>query len=90
VLVPAALWPAVPLLVEKERTGTAYGTMTMLQNIGLALFPWLNGRLRDTTHTYTASMLMFASLGLVGLIFAWLLRRADRSAGSILDRGKAA
>ncbi|MDD5630316.1 MAG: MFS transporter, partial [Elusimicrobia bacterium] len=36
VLVPAALWPAVPLVVEKDRVGTAFGLMTMLQNIGLA------------------------------------------------------
>src|SRR5207249_4683941 len=90
VLVPAALWPAVPLLVEKERTGTAFGLMTMLQNIGLALFPWLNGRLRDLTHDYNASMLMFASLGGVGLLFALLLKRADLKAGSVLDRGRAA
>ena len=47
VLVPAAMWPAVPLIVEKNRVGTAFGLMTMIQNVGLALFPWLNGRLRD-------------------------------------------
>jgi MFS family permease len=90
VLVPAALWPAVPLIVDKERTGTAFGVMTMLQNIGLALFPWLNGRLRDATHDYTASMLMFAALGVTGLFFALMLKRSDLKAGSILDRGKAA
>jgi len=90
VLVPAALWPAVPLIVEKDRTGTAFGLMTMLQNIGLALFPWLNGRLRDMTHDYNASMLMFASLGGIGLLFALLLKRADLRAGSVLDRGRAA
>jgi MFS family permease len=78
VLIPAAMWPMVPLLVEKERVGTAYGLMTMVQNLGLALFPWLNGKLRDATHDYTASMLMFASLGVVGLVFALLLWRADR------------
>ena len=36
-LVPAVLWPAVPYLVTAERLGTAYGLMTMLQNIGMAL-----------------------------------------------------
>ena len=59
--------------------------MTMIQNIGLALFPWLNGLLRDATHTYTASMMMFASLGLFGLVFAILLKRADARAGNILE-----
>jgi len=85
VLVPAAMWPSVPLIVEKNRGGTAFGLMTMIQNIGLALFPWLNGLLRDATHTYTASMMMFASLGLFGLVFAILLKRADAKAGNILE-----
>jgi len=78
VLVPAALWPSVPLIVRQERVGTAFGLMTAIQNIGLALFPWLNGKLRDITGDYVASQFMFASLGLVGLAFAVLLKRADR------------
>jgi MFS family permease len=77
VLVPAAMWPSIPLIVEKNKVGTAFGLMTMIQNIGLALFPWLNGLLRDVTQTYTASMLMFACLGFVGLVFALLLRRSE-------------
>ena len=36
-LVPAVLWPAVPYLVTPNRLGTAYGLMTMLQNIGMML-----------------------------------------------------
>ena len=89
VLVPAAIWPAVALIVDPKRTGTAYGLMTMVQNMGLALFPWLNGRLRVATHDYTASMIMFASLGVVGLVFAVLLKRADGRAGGVLERGQA-
>jgi len=77
VLVPAALWPSVPLLVRKERVGTAFGLMTAIQNVGMALFPLLNGLLRDLTKTYTASLLMFAGLGVAGLVFALLLKRAD-------------
>ena len=85
VLVPAAMWPSVPLIVEKNRVGTAFGLMTMIQNIGLGLFPWLNGKLRDVTQDYTASMLMFAGLGAVGLVFAVLLKRSDARAGNVLD-----
>ncbi len=86
VLVPAAMWPSVPLIVPEELTGSAFGLITMIQNIGLALFPLLNGKLRDVTNSYTASMLMFASLGLVGLVFAVLLRRADTREGGALER----
>jgi MFS family permease len=85
VLVPAAMWPAVPLIVEKNRVGTAFGLMTMIQNIGLAIFPWLNGRLRVLTHTYESSMVMFALLGATGLVFAILLKRADARAGAPLE-----
>jgi MFS family permease len=78
VLVPAAMWPSVPLIVRSERVGTAFGLMTAIQNIGLGLFPLLNGLLRDKTGTYVASQVMFASLGLIGLVFAILLKHADR------------
>jgi MFS family permease len=87
VLVPAAMWPSVPLIVKKERVGTAFGLMTMIQNVGLAAFPALNGVLRDRTHSYTSSMLMFAGLGVLGLIFAILLKRADRRATGVLEAG---
>ena len=86
VLVPAAMWPSVPLIVPEERVGTAFGLMTTIQNIGLALFPLLNGLLRDWTRTYTSSMIMFASLGLFGLVFAVLLKRADAREGGRLER----
>lgn len=86
VLVPAAMWPSVPMVVREERTGTAFGLMTAIQNIGLGLFPLVNGFLRDKTHSYTASSIMFASLGMVGLMFALLLKRADGRESNILEK----
>ena len=86
VLIPAAMWPSIPLIVRKETVGTAFGLMTMIQNIGLALFPFLNGKLRDMTQSYTATQIMFASLGILGLVFAFLLKRSDRSAGNVLEK----
>jgi MFS family permease len=88
VLVPAAMWPSVPLVVEEKRVGTAFGLMTAIQNLGLGLFPLLNGKLRDVTGTYTATQIMFACLGVVGLVFAFLLLRSDRRHGGKLERGK--
>ncbi|HUI10167.1 MAG TPA: MFS transporter [Bacteroidota bacterium] len=85
VLVPAAMWPSIPLIVEKNRVGTAFGLTTMIQNFGLAAFPFVNGYLRDTTGTYTASMVMFSSLGLFGLVFAIALLNADRRSGGVLE-----
>jgi MFS family permease len=88
VLVPAALWPSVPLIVRKERVGTAFGLMTAIQNIGMAVFPLVNGLLRDITKTYTSSMVMFAGLGLAGLVFAVLLKKADAREGGWLERAE--
>ena len=88
VLVPACLWPSVPLIVEESRVGTAFGLMTACQNIGLLTFPYLNGALRDQTHGYTASQIMFAALGTAGLACAFLLLRADRREGGRLERAR--
>ncbi len=82
------MWPSIPLIVRKERVGTAFGLMTAVQNIGLALFPLLNGLLRDLTQAYTSSQIMFASLGFFGLIFAILLKKADAREGGGLERAK--
>ena len=86
VLVPACIWPSVPLIVDAQRVGTAFGLMTAIQNIGLAAFPVANGALRDATHGYTASQVMFAGLGFLGLIFSVLLLRADKNEGGRLER----
>jgi MFS family permease len=88
VLVPAAMWPSIPLIVPKDKVGTAFGLTTMIQNIGLATFPFLNGKLRELTHSYTSSLIMFAGLGLAGLVFAFLLKRADAREGGALERSK--
>ena len=89
VLVPAAMWPSVPLVVDEKRVGTAFGLMTAIQNMGLGLFPYLNGKLRDLTGTYTATQVMFAGLGIAGLIFAFLLLRSDKRLGGVLEAGHA-
>ena len=88
VLVPAAMWPTVPLVVEEKRVGTAFGLMTAIQNLGLGLFPLLNGKLRDVTGTYTATQIMFACLGVAGLVFAILLLKSDKRHGGKLEQGK--
>lgn len=88
VLVPAAMWPCVPLVVEEKRVGTAFGLMTAFQNLGLAFFATASGTLRDRTGNYTATQLMFAALGIAGLVFAFLLLRADRRASGVLEAGK--
>ena len=83
-LVPAVLWPAVPYLVSAERLGTAYGLMTMLQNIGMMLANLGAGALNDANGAsaenpsgYGPMLLMFFVLSLSGFVFAYALRRRE-------------
>ena len=49
-LVPAALWPSVPKLVDEKIIGSAYALIFWSQNIGLWLFPLLIGKVLDNTN----------------------------------------
>lgn len=56
-LVPAALWPSVPKLVDSRIIGSAYALIFWVQNIGLWLFPLLIGKVLDKTNPQLVSML---------------------------------
>lgn len=49
-LVPAALWPSVPKLVDSKVIGSAYALIFWIQNIGLWLFPLLIGKILTSTN----------------------------------------
>lgn len=85
-LVPAALWPAIPIMVEEKRLGTAYGLMTLIQNVGLTVFNWLAGKITDLSGgDYKNTILMFAALGSIGFFFALLLKQAARQDGNRIE-----
>jgi MFS family permease len=93
-LVPAVMWPAVPLLVEERRLGTAYGLMTMLQNIGLTFCNLGAGWINDRSHAgadnpagYSSMLWFFGLLSCAALVFAVLLRvRETGSHGHGLEK----
>ena len=83
-LIPAVMWPSVAYLVDQSKIGTALGLMTMIQNIGLAgfnkLIGWANTSWKAGPQNpggYTWGMWMFSVLGILGVLFAYLLRRAE-------------
>jgi MFS family permease len=87
-LIPAVMWPSVALIVPNEKLGTAYGLMTMIQNIGLFGFNLLIGFANDFAGAsaenpdgYNLGMWIFSILGFLGLTFAFLLRRSELSRG---------
>jgi len=93
-LVPAALWPSVPKLVDNKLLGSAYAVIFWIQNIGLYAFPIIIGAaLRATNpgvenpleYNYTVPMLIFASLGVLALIFGIMLKAEDKKKGYGLE-----
>jgi MFS family permease len=87
-LVPAVMWPAVAIVVEEKRLGTAYGLMTMIQNIGLFGFNVLIGNVNDiygasaaNPSGYIPGMWIFSILGFLGFLFAYLLMVNEKGKG---------
>ena len=83
-LIPAVMWPSVAYLVEQAKLGTAYGLMTMIQNIGFGGFNLLVGWANthslagpDNPSGYNLGMWIFSILGFLGFTFAFLLRRRE-------------
>jgi len=87
-LIPAVMWPSVAIIVDESKLGTAYGLMTMIQNIGLASFNFIIGWANDYSGGYNLGMWIFSTLGFFGVTFAFLLRRSEMSAsGHGLEQG---
>jgi len=91
-LIPAAMWPSLVKLVDYKQMGTAYGLMYSIQNLGLFAIPIAAGALLDYTNPgdpltldYFPTILMFGTLGLLGLAFAILLKREDSKRGMGID-----
>lgn len=83
-LVPAVMWPSVAYVVHEKQVGTAYGLMTMVQNIGLVAFNFGVGFTNDIAGAgpenlggYWPGLLIFSSVGFFGLLWAFLLRRSE-------------
>ena len=99
-LVPSAMWPSVPKIIPEKQLGSAYALIFWIQNIGLMFVPLTIGWLLDTycvteriivngqtiTHyNYTLPMMIFTGLGVVALLFAFLLKAEDKKKGYGLE-----
>ena len=92
-LVPAALWPSIPKIMDKRYLGSAYSLIFWVQNFGLSGTPIIIGYALEKTnpgvaeqiaagaegvaYNYTVPMLLFASLGVLALLFALWLKADD-------------
>ena len=89
-LVPAALWPSVPKLVDGKLLGSAYAVIFWIQNIGLYAFTMIIGSVIQSSnpgvtnpleYNYTVPMLVFASLGVLALLLGFWLKAEDKKKG---------
>lgn len=93
-LVPAALWPSVPKLIDEKLIGSAYALIFWIQNIGLYAFPMIIGSVLSASnpgitdplqYNYTVPMCVFASLGVMALLLGFALKALDRKKGYGLE-----
>ena len=83
-LIPAVMWPSVAYIVRESRLGAAYSMMTLCQQIGVAVVPLAVGRFNtafaagpDNPAGYAPGMWFYTALAALGLLFSWLLWRAE-------------
>ena len=83
-MIPGIMWPSVAYIVGESKLGTAYGLMTLVQNVGLSGFNLIIGWANDHTMAsganpggYALGMWIFSSLGFFAMFFGWLLRRRE-------------
>lgn len=84
-LVPAALWPSVPKIIDPVILGSAYSLIFWIQNIGLCFVPLIIGVTLKSTGGYTAPMLIFASLGIAAFLLSFALKAQDKKKGYGLE-----
>lgn len=100
-LVPASLWPSIPKIMDKRYLGSAYSLIFWVQNFGLMGTPIVIGwalekcnpgvseqiaaGVEGAVYNYTVPMLIFASLGVLALIFSLWLKAMDKRNGYGLE-----
>ena len=85
-LVPAALWPSVPKIIDEKILGSAYCLIFWVQNVGLCFVPMIIGSLRQSTGGYLVPMIVFSSFGVLAFFFSLLLKKEDRRKGYGLEQ----
>ena len=84
-LVPAALWPSVPKIIDEKILGSAYCLIFWVQNIGLCFVPKIIGALRQSTGGYLVPMIVFSSFGVLAFLLSLVLKAEDRRKGYGLE-----
>ncbi|MFA8449290.1 MAG: MFS transporter [Bacteroidales bacterium] len=99
-LVPSAMWPSVPKIVDERYLGSAYAVIFFIQNLGLMAVPYLTGVVLkasnpgvaeqiqqgiDARYDYYYPSLIFVACGVLAFFFAVWLKAEDKKKGFGLE-----
>ena len=87
----ATSWPCVPLVVDEELIGSAYGMVFANGNLNLVIFPIIIGYIHESTVRqggYFWISFFLAGLGTVGIFTGLWLHVNDKKNGGVLDCNK--
>jgi len=100
-LVPSAMWPSVPKFIPHRQLGTAYALIFWTQNlVALWGVPYLIGYVLDRycitgtmvvdgvsspSYNYALPMIIFTCLGVLAVVFGFLLKMEDKARGFGLE-----
>ena len=83
----SVLWPSVPLTVSKSSTGTAFGAITAVQNIGLTIIPIIIAALYSVEGAYIPYVeYFFVGCAVCGTILGVALNILDKKSGEVLNK----
>ena len=85
----AIFWPCIAMVVEKKTLGTAYGIVTAVQNLNLAISPLIFGAIHDQTvyrggYFWAVVFVIFQTI--LGLYCAVAINVVDFKNGNTLDK----
>lgn len=83
----SVIWASIPYIVKPKGVGTAFGTATAIQNLGLACGPIAVGLIQENTHKdkgYYWASFFFIMIGIVGIITSIFIYIFDIQAGGKL------
>ncbi|EGG17765.1 hypothetical protein DFA_08764 [Cavenderia fasciculata] len=73
-----SIMSSVPVVVDEQVVGTAYGLIGTSYNLGIILYPILLGATRQSTGNYTLAMWILVLSSVLALVFVGILKYFDK------------
>ena len=88
-LFSAVYWPCIPMVVDRNKVGTAFGIVTAIQNLNGVISPLIYGYIVDRTKDFRGGYFFAESFiviqGFISLYFCFALNVIDRRSDRILN-----